>query len=332
MRYPEKSYYDILGVPRNASDAQIKTAYREQIKFFHPDVFQGSPEIARQKSQELNEAYGVLIDHAKRADYDSWLRMRDAYREETRRKAEEARRAEEERRKAEEEQERKKREEAEKKEQQKKEESGEAADGGKQAEKAPEQSAQERKRIPLVSVFLAVCLAVSIAAGITENQKKQKELDDTRSKLEDAESSLIQVSESAVMLHGLRDFYKRAEECCNYLWDTFDSFCTTPSIYTTYGDAASLRDSVRDRIKDDLSLVEDCFAECENLEAATEDDAALLEEVRRLCERALGYLDQLENRRNAEKDVALNAASDTMSAIKTVYTARGYYWDLAKPE
>ena len=33
MSYPEKSYYDTLGVPRNASDVEIKNAYREQIRF-----------------------------------------------------------------------------------------------------------------------------------------------------------------------------------------------------------------------------------------------------------------------------------------------------------
>lgn len=77
MSYPEKSYYDTLGVPRNATDSQIKAAYRAQIKYFHPDVFQGNPEVAKAKSLELNEAYSVLIDHEKRDKYDFWLKVKD---------------------------------------------------------------------------------------------------------------------------------------------------------------------------------------------------------------------------------------------------------------
>ena len=64
------SYYDILGIPHNASQEDIKRAYREQIKFFHPDVFDGPPEVARIKSTQLNEAYEVLKDPKKRQVYD----------------------------------------------------------------------------------------------------------------------------------------------------------------------------------------------------------------------------------------------------------------------
>ncbi len=74
MRYPEKSYYDSLGIPPNAHPEQIKRAYRQQMKFFHPDVFPGSPEIAESKSKELNEAYEVLSSFSKKHLYDSWLR------------------------------------------------------------------------------------------------------------------------------------------------------------------------------------------------------------------------------------------------------------------
>ena len=67
------TYYDILGVPRSASDEDIKRAYRNQVRFFHPDLFDGSEEVAKIKTQQLNEAYEVLSDHAKRAAYDSTL-------------------------------------------------------------------------------------------------------------------------------------------------------------------------------------------------------------------------------------------------------------------
>lgn len=64
------SYYDILGVPYNASQEEIKRAYRDQIKFFHPDVFKGPPEVAKIKSAQLNEAYAVLSNPEKKRIYD----------------------------------------------------------------------------------------------------------------------------------------------------------------------------------------------------------------------------------------------------------------------
>lgn len=67
------TYYDILGVPRYATPDQIKSAYRDQMKFFHPDVFDGSPYVADVKSKQLNEAYAVLSVPAKRYEYDKKL-------------------------------------------------------------------------------------------------------------------------------------------------------------------------------------------------------------------------------------------------------------------
>lgn len=67
------TYYDILGVQRYATFDQIKTAYREQMKFFHPDVFDGSPYVADVKSKQLNEAYAILSSPPKRYEYDKKL-------------------------------------------------------------------------------------------------------------------------------------------------------------------------------------------------------------------------------------------------------------------
>lgn len=67
------NYYDILGVPKAATPDQIKRAYREQIKFFHPDVFEGSHEVARIKTLQLNEAYATLHDPDRRREYDFQL-------------------------------------------------------------------------------------------------------------------------------------------------------------------------------------------------------------------------------------------------------------------
>lgn len=91
MDYPGKSYYDTLGIPRTATFEQIKSAYRKQIKFFHPDVFDGNPEIAQQKSQELNEAYRILSNPVERDKYDFWLRVKDYQKSYARRKEEQHR-------------------------------------------------------------------------------------------------------------------------------------------------------------------------------------------------------------------------------------------------
>jgi molecular chaperone DnaJ len=64
----ERSYYEILGVERNASDADIKRAFRKLAQQWHPDV---SPEVGSvEKFKEINEAYQVLSDPKRRQIYD----------------------------------------------------------------------------------------------------------------------------------------------------------------------------------------------------------------------------------------------------------------------
>ncbi len=65
-----KDYYRILGVPRNASDEDIKKAYRRLAMEFHPDRNPGREDWANQKFKEINEAYGVLGNATKRQQYD----------------------------------------------------------------------------------------------------------------------------------------------------------------------------------------------------------------------------------------------------------------------
>lgn len=73
------TYYDILGIPFDATSEQIKKAYREQIRFFHPDIFDGSEDVARIKTQQLNEAYEVLKDFESRRSYDAYLKRNGLY-------------------------------------------------------------------------------------------------------------------------------------------------------------------------------------------------------------------------------------------------------------
>ena len=75
-----RDYYKILGVPKNADDKAIKTAYRRLARKHHPDVAKGKDSAAR--FQEISEAYDVLGDSEKRKRYDTlgpdWQRYAEA--------------------------------------------------------------------------------------------------------------------------------------------------------------------------------------------------------------------------------------------------------------
>ncbi len=68
----KRDYYEVLGVPTNVGDRDIKKAYRKLALQFHPDRNPDNKDHAEEKFKEITEAYGVLADPQKRAAYDRY--------------------------------------------------------------------------------------------------------------------------------------------------------------------------------------------------------------------------------------------------------------------
>lgn len=67
-----RDYYEVLGVEKGASQEEIKKAFRKKARQYHPDVNRDNPKEAEEKFKEANEAYEVLSDEQKRAQYDQF--------------------------------------------------------------------------------------------------------------------------------------------------------------------------------------------------------------------------------------------------------------------
>ena len=67
------THYEILGIRKTATTEEIKSAYKQLVKKYHPDVYPGDKTFAEKKTQEINEAYDVLSDPDKKSEYDALI-------------------------------------------------------------------------------------------------------------------------------------------------------------------------------------------------------------------------------------------------------------------
>lgn len=64
------THYDTLGISKNATEKEIKEAYKKLIKKYHPDVYPGDKSFAEKKTQEINHAYDILSNEEAKRNYD----------------------------------------------------------------------------------------------------------------------------------------------------------------------------------------------------------------------------------------------------------------------
>jgi|GEM_PF-4798859 len=70
---PVTNYYRTLGVAGSAGLEEIRAAYRQKARKYHPDVYAGNKSYATRKMKEINEAYNTLKNPAEREEYDRML-------------------------------------------------------------------------------------------------------------------------------------------------------------------------------------------------------------------------------------------------------------------
>src|SRR3982751_2777016 len=67
----KRDYYEVLGIPKSATQDEIRKAHRKLGRQYHPDVNKNNPQM-EEKFKEVQEAYDVLSDDAKRKQYDEF--------------------------------------------------------------------------------------------------------------------------------------------------------------------------------------------------------------------------------------------------------------------
>jgi len=68
----KRDYYEVLGVDKNASETEIKKAFKKMARKYHPDLNRDNPKEAEEKFKEVNEAYEILSNPQKKAQYDQF--------------------------------------------------------------------------------------------------------------------------------------------------------------------------------------------------------------------------------------------------------------------
>lgn len=71
----QKTYYDILGIPANAADEDVKRAYRRLVLYWHPDTRSHDRTLSEDRIKEINEAFANLGNRQLRQRYDQILKL-----------------------------------------------------------------------------------------------------------------------------------------------------------------------------------------------------------------------------------------------------------------
>lgn len=73
------NHYETLGIPKTASQSEIKEAYKALVKKYHPDIYTGDKAFAEKKIKEINNAYDVLSNYAEKQKYDAEINPGPTY-------------------------------------------------------------------------------------------------------------------------------------------------------------------------------------------------------------------------------------------------------------
>ena len=74
----DENLYDVIGVDENSDKQTIKRAYRKLAVKYHPDKVEGDKKYAKEVFQKIANAYEILSDDAKRAEYDRFMKEKDS--------------------------------------------------------------------------------------------------------------------------------------------------------------------------------------------------------------------------------------------------------------